>query len=77
MLSSLSLECRYLSMGWTSCLEPHAVGTQQFMVQLDGQLSRITVKAARYIELIKQVGHSQAQYQLLCFTASTSLHHCP
>ena len=37
------------------------VGTQQFMVRPDGHLSKITAKAARYIELIKQVGHSQAQ----------------
>ena len=41
------------------------VGTQQFMVRPGGQLSRIAAKAARYIELIKKVGHSQAQYHLL------------
>ena len=41
-----------------------------------GQLSRIAAKAARYVELIKQVGHSQAQYHLLRFCATDSLQHC-
>ena len=53
------------------------IGTSAFCIQPGGHMVRITAQASDFISAISTIPHSQAQYHLLRWCASNSLHHCP
>ena len=53
------------------------IGTNTFCIRPGGHMDWITGQASKFISSISTLTHTQAQYHLLRWCASNSLHHCP
>ena len=68
---------KHLKPGGINQLLGAPIGTSAFCIQPGGHMDRITAQASNFISAISTVSHTQAQYHLLRWCASNSLHHCP